>query len=132
MPIAFDETARYDKAFEVGGVFQFGHFENRIDGLFFGRLNKAARIDDHEIGARVIGCDRVALGFELRDDLLGVDEGLRAAERDEAHARRARLGAFSGARAKERFGRCRHGVGTEACHAVPVLPPVIALRKNRR
>ena len=51
-------------------------------------VDEAAGVDDDEVGAVVGRRDRVALGAQLREDLLGVDERLRAAERDEADARR--------------------------------------------
>ena len=62
-------------------------------------VDEAAGIDDHQVGAFVARRDRVTLGGQPRQDLLGVDQRLRAAERDEAHARR-RCGA--GARTDRR------------------------------
>ena len=52
-----------------------------------GGVDEAAGVDDDEVGAVVVGRDRVALGAQLREDLLGIDERLRAAERHEADAR---------------------------------------------
>ena len=47
-------------------------------------VDEAAGIHDDEVGAAVVGHDVVALGAQARQDLLGIDEGLRAAEGDEA------------------------------------------------
>ena len=45
-----------------------------------------------------VGAIVVALGAQLREDLLGVDERLRAAERDEADARCVRVDVAIGLR----------------------------------
>ncbi len=61
---------------------------DRIQRLRDGRVDEAARVDDDQVGAVVGGGDRVPLGAQLRQDLLGIDQCLGAAERDEADARR--------------------------------------------
>ena len=53
-----------------------------------GGVDEAAGVDDDQVGAVIGRRDRVALGAQLRQDLLGIDQRLRAAERDEAYARR--------------------------------------------
>ena len=58
------------------GIERFGH----------GFVNEAAGIDHDQVGAFVLVGDLVALGAQLRDDALGIDECLGAAQRDEADA----------------------------------------------
>ena len=58
------------------GIKRFGH----------GFVNEAAGIDHDQVGAFVLVGDLVALGAQLRDDALGIDERLGAAQRDEADA----------------------------------------------
>ena len=65
-------------------------FADRVERFGDGGVDEAAGVDDDEVGAFVGRRDRVALGAQLREDLLGIDERLRAAERDEADARRRR------------------------------------------
>ncbi len=53
-----------------------------------GRIEEAAGVDDDRVSARVVLAQDVALGAQLRDDSLRIDERLRAAERDEGDAGR--------------------------------------------
>ena len=46
-------------------------------------VDEAAGIDDDEVGARVSGRSRVALGAKLREDALGIDQRFRTTEGDE-------------------------------------------------
>ena len=62
---------------------------DRVERFRDGRVDEAAGVDDDQVGAVVGRRDRVALGAQLGQDLLGVDQRLRAAERDEADARAA-------------------------------------------
>ena len=52
-------------------------------------VEKAAGIDDGEVGAGMVARKLIALGAQPRDDALGIDQRLRAAERDEGNAGRA-------------------------------------------
>ncbi len=76
------------------------------EALLLGRVQKPAGVDDDHVGAGVVGRDRIALGAELRDDALGIDERLGAAERHEADFRHA----LSLARLRHNFApaRLRH------------------------
>ncbi len=75
-------------------------------------VEKAAGVDDHQIGAGVLAGELVALGAQPRDDALAVDQRLRAAERDEAHLRRARVRRRGGHRGDVHRGDFgRHGQG---------------------
>ena len=49
-----------------------------------GLVDEAAGVDDHDVGVVVARADAVASGAELGDDPLRIDEGLGAAEGDEA------------------------------------------------
>ena len=62
-------------------------FADRVERFGDRRIDEAAGIDDDEVGAVVRRRDGVALGAQLRQDALGIDERLRTAERDEADAR---------------------------------------------
>ena len=66
-------------------------FADRVERLGDRGVDEAAGVDDDEVGAVVGRRDVVALGAQLGEDLLGVDERLRAAERNEADARRRLL-----------------------------------------
>ena len=68
--------------------------------LLLGAVEKAAGIDDHQIGAVVLGREFVAFRAQARDDALGIDQCLGAAERDKADLGSAR-----------RHGRCLGGHG---------------------
>ena len=61
---------------------------DRIQRLLHGGIDEAAGVDDDEVGVLVGRAGRVALGAQLRDDQFGVDQRLRAAERNEADGRR--------------------------------------------
>jgi hypothetical protein len=54
-----------------------------IDGD--GRIDEAAGIDDDEISVGIIWRDGVSLGAQAREDLLGVDQCLRAAQGHESN-----------------------------------------------
>ncbi len=53
-------------------------------------IEKPAGVDDHRIGALVIGRDRIALGPQAGQDAFAVDQRLGAAERDHADGGLAR------------------------------------------
>jgi hypothetical protein len=57
-------------------------------GFRLGAVEKAAGVDHDRVGALVARRQLVALGSELGDDALGVDQRLRAAPADEANFRR--------------------------------------------
>ena len=52
-------------------------------------VEKAAGIDDGEVGAGMVARQLVAFGAQPRDDALGIDQRLRAAERNKGNAGRA-------------------------------------------
>ena len=60
---------------------------DRLQRLGLGAVEKAAGVDDDDIGAGVGLRQLIALGAQLRDDALAVDERLGTAERDEGDAR---------------------------------------------
>jgi len=55
-----------------------------IERLRLGAVEKAAGVDDHEVGAVVPPCKLITLRTQPRDDALGIDQRLGAAERDKA------------------------------------------------
>ena len=68
-----------------------------VKRLGLGAVEEAAGVDDHDVGAVVLARQLVAFRAQLRDDALGIDQRLRAAERHEGDLGR-------------RAGR-RHGFG---------------------
>ncbi len=62
---------------------------DRLEAFGLGRIEKAAGVDDHRVGAGVVGRDRVALGAQPGQDALAVDQRLRAAEAHHPHPRLA-------------------------------------------
>ena len=63
-------------------------FADGVQRLLHGSIDKAAGIDDHQIGASVGFRRFVTFGAQLGEDLFRVDQRFRAAERDKAHFRR--------------------------------------------
>ncbi len=57
---------------------------DRLEALLLGAVEKAAGVDQHDVGAGIVARERVALRAQRRHDAFGVDERLRAAEADEA------------------------------------------------
>ena len=66
---------------------------DRVERLIDRRVDEAAGVDHHEIGRLVGRGDLVAFRAQLREDALGIDQRLRAAEADEADPRRPARGA---------------------------------------
>ena len=79
------ETAGDDNAAVLGQG-----LADRREQFFLGAVEEAASIHHHRIGALVAGRQLIALGSELGDDALGIDQGLGAAQADEADFRRRR------------------------------------------
>mgnify|MGYP007102823162 CR=1 FL=1 len=81
-----------------------------------GRIQKAAGVDDHRIGALVIGADGIALGAQPRQDAFAINQRLWAAKADHANGRLARARGFN-----PRFGReVRAEVGRILCHSAAI------------
>ncbi len=53
---------------------------DRVQALLHRLVDKAAGIDDHQIGTVIGAADGITLGTQLGDDLFGIDEGLGATE----------------------------------------------------
>jgi hypothetical protein len=73
------ETACDDDAAILGHGLADG-----VEALLLGRVEEAAGIYDDNVRAVVSGGYLIALGAQARDDPLGIDERLGAAERDES------------------------------------------------
>jgi hypothetical protein len=50
---------------------------DRVERFLHRGVDEAARVDDDEVGAGVVLGGLVALGAQLREDALGIDERLR-------------------------------------------------------
>jgi hypothetical protein len=61
---------------------------DRLEAFFLGAVEEAAGVDQHDIGAGIVGRHFIAVGAQLGEDALGIDQRLGAAERDHADARR--------------------------------------------
>ena len=57
---------------------------DRFEALLLGAIEEAAGVDQHDVGAGIIGRHVIAVGAQLGQDALGVDQRLGAAERDHA------------------------------------------------
>ncbi len=58
-----------------------------VEALFLGAVEEAARIDDDDIGAGIVGGRGIAFALQARQDALGIDQGLGTAEGNEANTR---------------------------------------------
>lgn len=65
---------------------------DRVQALLDGIVNKAAGVDDHQIGAFKCFGGLVTLGIELREDQLGIGQRFGAAEADKTDAGRRSFG----------------------------------------
>ena len=63
-------------------------FADGFERFLLGTVEKAAGIDQHDIGAGIVAAEGVALRAQGGHDAFAVDEGLGAAEADEADFRR--------------------------------------------
>ena len=61
---------------------------DRIERFLHRGIDESAGIHHHQVGAGVVGRDLVALGAQLRDDLLGIHQRLGATQRNKADFRR--------------------------------------------
>ena len=52
-----------------------------------GAVEEAAGVDEHDVGAGIVARERIALRAQRRQDAFGIDEGLWAAEADQADFR---------------------------------------------
>ena len=71
---------------------------DRVQAFLDRVVDEAAGVDDHQVGPGKSLRGLVALGAQLGEDQLGIGEGLRAAQRDEADLRRGRCGGRRGKR----------------------------------
>ena len=105
------EAARDDDAAVLGE-----RFADRVERLGARAVQEPARVDDDDVGARVVGGRLVTLGAQLAQDSLGIDERLRAAEAHEADF--GRMGFRSGFRhLRASKGGCDGAQGALLRHA---------------
>jgi hypothetical protein len=58
-----------------------------VERFLDGGVDEAAGIDDDEVGAGVVCCGDIALGAQLREDALGVDQRFGTTEGNEPYFR---------------------------------------------
>ena len=61
---------------------------DRLQALLLGAVEETAGVDQDDVGAGIIARHLIALGAQPGQDPLGIDQGLGAAKRDHADARR--------------------------------------------
>ena len=76
------QAARDDDAAVLGERLADG-----VERFLDGGVDEAAGVDDNQVGAGVVGRGDVALGAQLREDALGVDERFRTAQAYETNLR---------------------------------------------
>ena len=63
-----------------------GHrFADGLEAFLLGAVEEAAGVDEHDIGAGIVGRKAVALGAQLGHDAFAIDQRFGAAEADEAN-----------------------------------------------
>ncbi len=77
----FAHAAGHDDAAVLGN-----RLANRSQALFLGGIEEAAGVDQHDIGPGIVGAHRIAIGAQPGEDPFGIDQRLRAAKADHAHA----------------------------------------------
>ena len=80
------QAARHDHAPQFAAAFQLQHLVDGGERFLPGRLDEAAGVDDHEVGAARIVDQLVAVELQQPQHPLAVDEVLRAAEADKGVA----------------------------------------------
>jgi hypothetical protein len=61
---------------------------DRFERFFLGGIEEAAGVDQHDVSPRIIGRHGIAIGAQLGQDPLAIDQILGTAERDHADLRR--------------------------------------------
>ncbi len=86
--VPLDHAADGDERAEPAGVFEACGIEQRVDGLFLGRVDERARVHDQHIGVGAVFGRHGALSRERGRDALGVDGVLIAPEREDGELHR--------------------------------------------
>ena len=81
--ITLAEAAGDDQPFAVAAFLEFRELENRVHRFLFRGIDEGARVDDDDVGVGRVRRQRVAALLGQPHHHLGVDEVLRAAERNE-------------------------------------------------
>ncbi len=97
-----------------------------LERLVHRGIDEAAGIHDDEIGGAIAGRDLIPLGAQAREDAFGIDQGLGAAQADEADFGRFALrGRLAGGDFQEDpaglMGKARHSTPTRASTAKSAL-----------
>ena len=78
--IPFHQTAGGDESFQLPFFFQPSLFQNGVDGLLFGFVDKSTGVDNGHIGLAEILHDLHSLPAQQRQHLLGIDQILGTAQ----------------------------------------------------
>ena len=83
--MAFDEAAGDDEALGAAGLLELGHFEDSVDGLLLGRVDKGAGVDHDDVRVFRVGGKLMPFGDEIAHHDFRVDEILGAAETNKTY-----------------------------------------------
>ena len=78
--VALGKAAGHQQLLQLAGVFQRGDGQNGVDGLTFGRVNKAAGVDHRHVGPLGLSGDGIARRPAQSHHLLGVHQILGTAQ----------------------------------------------------
>ena len=87
--IAFDHAAGDDQFLRAPEFFVFGHFQDRVHGLFLRGLDEAAGVDDEHVGLARARREFVAGARKNAHHHLAIHEVLGASQADESNFRHA-------------------------------------------
>ena len=80
--ISFRHAAGYDQDFEVRSFLQTNQVKYPVYAFFFGILDKAAGVDDGDLGFLLVVCQFIAPGREYAEHVFGIHQILVAAQRN--------------------------------------------------
>ena len=73
------QAARHDELFGAPHLFELGHLEDGVHGLFLGRVNKRAGVDDDDVSVLGMRGQFVATGGQVAHHHLGIHQVLGTA-----------------------------------------------------
>lgn len=85
LEVAFGEAAHHVNAAEPAFFFELAEFEDHVDAFFLGVAYEAAGVDHGDVAVGLFGIvvGLIAEGFELAEQVFGVDKVLRTAHGDD-------------------------------------------------
>ena len=81
--LALGQAAGHDDGADAALLLEVEHLADDAERFLAGRLDEAAGVDDHDVGAVGVGRQGVAVLGQLAEHALGIDEVFRTAEADE-------------------------------------------------